>query len=91
MRWNQEEIDAQNKEAQVTLTRLEFMERFTNSEQEAIYTAAKTIIGVQVFIDKLRMHDGVVHLNNQSLIDGVTALVVDGALTQQRADEVLSI
>ena len=85
--WTQDEIDAINR---VEISRLDFMERFTHAELESIYTAAKTSVGVQVFIDKLKMHEGLVDLSSPTLKAGVDALVSGGVLTQFRADAILS-
>lgn len=70
------------------LTKLAFMERFTMEELAAIYTAAKTNVMVEVWMDKLKLASEV-DLGDPATISGVQALAASGLLTEARAQEVL--
>jgi hypothetical protein len=70
------------------LTKLAFMNRFTMDELVAIYTAAKTEVMVEVFLDKLKLAEEV-DLSDPHTITGVQSLAASGLLTEARAQEVL--
>ena len=70
------------------LTKLAFMNRFTMAELAAIYTAAKTEVMVEVFLDKLKIAEEV-NLADAQTIGGLQALAVSGLLTEARVQEVL--
>ena len=69
-------------------TRLDFMNRFTMEELAGIYTAAKSEVLVEVFLDKLKLAEHV-DLADPNTVAGVKALVVSGLLTEARAGEIL--
>lgn len=69
------------------LTRLQFMELFTPAELEAIYTAAKQSVAVEVYLDKLKIAENV-DLSNPSTIAGIDTLAAVGILTAERAAEI---
>lgn len=77
-------------ETTALITQLQFMERFTESELVAIYTAAKQNIQIEVWLDKVKLAQEI-DLTNQSLINGLHALEASGVIAQGRADEILSI
>ena len=70
------------------LTKLAFMNRFTMEELAAIYTAAKTAVLVEVFLDKLKLAEEV-NLSDAQTISGLQALAVSGLLTEARVQEIL--
>ena len=70
------------------ISRLKFTERFTMDELVGIYTAAKTEVLVEVFLDKLKLSE-TVDVTHQDMIAGVGALVLMGLLTEDRGEEVL--
>jgi hypothetical protein len=71
------------------LTKLAFMERFTDEELAAIYAAAKTDVRVEVWMDKLKLASEV-DLADARTRAGVEALEALGLIGQGRAAEVLS-
>ena len=70
------------------ITKLAFMNRFTMEELAAIYTAAKTEVMVEVFLDKLKIAEEV-NLADAQTIGGLQALAASGLLTEARVQEVL--
>lgn len=70
------------------LTKLAFMNRFTLEELAAIYTAAKTEVMVEVFLDKLKLAEHV-DVTDPQTIAGLQALAASGLLTEARVQEVL--
>jgi hypothetical protein len=73
---------------QKVITKLAFMNRFTMEELAAIYTAAKTEVMVEVFLDKLKLAEEV-NLADSQTIAGLEALAASGLLTEARVQEVL--
>jgi hypothetical protein len=73
---------------QKVITRLAFMNRFTMQELAAIYTAAKTEVMVEVFLEKLKLAEEV-NLTDAQTIGGVQALAASGLLSEARVQEVL--
>ena len=70
------------------LTKLAFMNRFTMEELAAIYTAAKTEVLVEVFLDKLKLAEHV-DVTDPHTIGGLQALAASGLLTEARVQAVL--
>ncbi|MBM3273243.1 hypothetical protein FJY94_08415 [Candidatus Kaiserbacteria bacterium] len=73
---------------QKVITQLAFMNRFTLEELAAIYTAAKTDVMVEVFLDKLKLAEAV-NLNDAQTIAGLQILAASGLLTEARGQAVL--
>ena len=74
--------------SQKVITKLAFMNRFTMEELAAIYTAAKTEVMVEVFLDKLKIAEEV-NLADTQTIGGLQALAASGLLTETRVQEIL--
>lgn len=72
-----------------TVTKLAFMERFTDEELAAIYAAAKTDVRVEVWMDKMKLASEI-DLADPRTRAGVEALEALGLIGQGRAAEVLS-
>ena len=70
------------------ITKLAFMNRFTMEELAAIYTAAKTEVLVEVFLDKLKLAEEI-NLADAQTIGGLQALAASGLLTEARVQAVL--
>lgn len=66
----------------------EFREQFTAAEKSAIYTAAKSVIDVEVWLDDLRSVEWV-DLDFQQTIDSVNGLEAAGLIGTGRAAEIL--
>jgi hypothetical protein len=71
------------------ITKLAFMDRFTMEELAGIYTAAKTEVMIEVFLDKLKLATEI-NLSDANTIVGVNALATAGLLTTDRAAEILA-
>ena len=71
------------------LTKLEAMERFTDAELAAIYTAAKSVVAVEVWLEKFKAAPEV-NLNDPRTILGIQSLVTAGIFTEERATEILT-
>jgi len=74
--------------SQKVIFKLAFTNRFSMEELAAIYTAAKTEVMVEVFLDKLRIAEEV-NLADSQTISGLQALAASGLLTEARVQEVL--
>jgi len=72
------------------LTRVEFTELMTLTEQAAIYEAEDNNMLVRVFVERLRLSEGI-RLDDLRTIEGVRALEAAGLLAEGRADEILGI
>lgn len=67
----------------------EFREQFTMAEKQAIYTAAKTNVDVEVWLDDLRSVS-YVDLDFPQTVTSVQALEAAGLIGEGRADEILA-
>lgn len=82
-------LEAKHNPPATVLTRLAFMELFTPDELEAIYTAARTIVAVEVYLDKLKVSD-VIDLANNATVAGIGKLQSASLLTAERASSILA-
>lgn len=73
---------------QKVITKLQFLNRFTNEELAAVYTAAKTNVLIEVFMDKLKLAQEV-NLDDPQTVGGLQALAAARLLSEARAQEVL--
>lgn len=71
------------------LTKLQFLNRFTNEELAAVYTAAKTNVLIEVFLDKLKLAQEI-SLDDPQTVGGLQSLVAAGLLSEARVQEVLA-
>jgi hypothetical protein len=74
---------------QTQLTKLQAMERFTDAELAAIYTAAKASVAVEVWLEKFKAATEI-DLTNASFIAGVDGLEGSGLIAAGRAAEILA-
>lgn len=72
-----------------SLSVLQFRSRFTDAEKVAIYTAAKTEVLVQIWLDDL-MAASDVRTDDPRTIGGVQALEAAGLIAAGRASEILA-
>jgi hypothetical protein len=68
---------------------LDFMRRFTMSEEAAIRTLARTDAMAEVFLSRLAAAQ-IVHLDNQETIDGVNYCISAGTITAARGSVILN-
>lgn len=85
----QQQTPANPQPAPRPISKLEFMERFTDEELAAIYAAAKTDVRVEVWMDKMKLASEI-DLADPRTRAGVEALETLGLIGQGRAAEVLS-
>lgn len=76
-------------EPEARLSRLGFYERFTQAEMEAVFSAAKSNVSIEVFIEKVKAASQV-DLTDPRTVAGVKALETGGLIGVGRADEILS-
>ena len=72
-----------------TLTRFQFINRFTLDEMVAIESAADNDPEVRVFLRLLDVAENV-DLQNEKLVAGLNLLVSKGLITQERLKEILN-
>ena len=87
-------IDNQQKEStpvtvSKVITRLQFMDLFTMNELAAVYTAAKTSVMIEVFLDKWKMAE-FIDLRDPSTVAGVNGLADAGLITKERVPVILA-
>lgn len=82
-------LAAEMNVAESGITKLAFMERFTESELVAIYSAAKQSVAVEVWLEKLKMTTGNIVLTDFRTISGVRGLEAAGLIASGRAMEIL--
>lgn len=73
-----------------TLTKLEYMDRFTDAELAAIYAAAKTSVEVEIWLGRFKLASKV-NLTDERTIAGVNALETAGLIATGRAAEILAV
>jgi len=73
-----------------SVTPLQYVERFTDTEQLAIVTATMTNPAIKLWYDKLMAASEVVFFDPR-LSAGMDALVSAGLITQARSEEILSL
>jgi hypothetical protein len=71
------------------LTRLEFRNRFTQVEKEAIYTAAETVVSVRIWLDDLAAAE-YIELTDPNTIASVEGLASAGLISESRVSEILA-
>lgn len=72
------------------VSRLDFMDRFTDAELAGVFTAAKSSVSVEVFIEKVKAASHI-DLTDPRTISGVQALEVAELISPGRADEILAV
>ena len=87
-------IDNQQKEStpvtdSKVITRLQFMDLFTMNELAAVYTAAKSSVMIEVFLDKWKMAE-FIDLRDPSTVAGVNGLADAGLITKERVPVILA-
>lgn len=82
--------DASQADARQTiLSRLHFMNRFTDAEMAGIYTAAKSSVQVEIWLEKFRLASEI-NLDDPRTVAGVQALEAAGMIGAGRAEEILA-
>lgn len=71
------------------LTKLECLRRFTDTELAGIYTAAKTVVQIEVWLEKFKAASEI-DLADPATIAGVQSLEASGLIGVGRAVEILT-
>ena len=66
------------------ITKLSFMNRFTDAELVAIYAAVKVNIPLEIWFDQFKLAEGI-DLTNVDMISGVQALESSGLIASARS------
>jgi hypothetical protein len=72
------------------ISKLDYMNRLSDTELAAIYTAAKTVVQVEVWLKKFDAVKDEVNLDDPRTVNGVNALEAAGLLAAGRAAEILA-
>lgn len=70
------------------MSKLDYLNRFTDSELASIYTAAKTNVVIEIWLEKFRMSSEI-SLDDPRTIAGINSLEQSGLITASRAAEIL--
>lgn len=81
--------DSSRSESDPGITKLAFMEKFTDAELVTIYSAARVNAQVEVWLEKLKMTTGNVFLTDPRTIAGVYGLERAGLIGKGRAMEII--
>lgn len=87
--WNSETTAFDVRPQARLMSKLDYLNRFTDSELEAIYTAAKTNVTVEVWLEKFRLASEI-SLDDPKTISGVNFLEQSGLIPTGRAAEILA-
>ena len=71
------------------ITKLDYMNRFHDGELAAIYTAAKNVVQIEVWLEKFKVSENI-DLSDPRTIGGVQALEAAGLIGVGRANEILA-
>lgn len=71
-----------------TLTKLQFRNRFTFAEKQAIYAAAAVSVDIRIFLDDISVAEEI-NLDDPATVFGVQTLEAGGLLAAGRAAEIL--
>jgi hypothetical protein len=72
-----------------TLTKLQYMGRFTDAELVGIYTAAKTVVQVEIWLEKFKLASEI-NLDDPATVSGLQAMESAGLIGVGRAAEILA-
>jgi hypothetical protein len=72
-----------------TISKLDYMDRFTDAELAGIYTAAKQFVQIEVWLEKFKLATHI-DLDDPRTVSGVHSLEAAGLIGQGRAAEILA-
>lgn len=84
-----EVIEAAIPVLRAPLSKIDFMSLFTAAELAGIYSAAKTIVQIEIWLDKFKLADNI-DLHDARTVAGIKALTTAGLLDKGRAAEILA-
>lgn len=71
------------------ISKLDYMNRFTDAELAQIYTAAKTTVAIEIWLDKFKLAESI-YLDDPRTISGVQTMELVGLIAPGRAAEILA-
>ena len=71
------------------LTKYMYMSRFTDTELATLYTAAKSVIQIEIWLEKFKLAE-VINLDDPTTIAGLHAIEAAGLIGVGRASEILN-
>lgn len=72
-----------------TITKLEYMNRFHDDELAALYTAAKSVVQIEIWLEKFKLAE-FIDLDDPRTVAGVQALEASQLIGAGRASEILA-
>lgn len=89
--WNPATVSFVEKDgaARRLISKLDYMNRFTDAELVAIYTAAKTNVNVEIWLEKFKLA-AEINLDDPKTATGLQALEALGLIAAGRAAEILA-
>jgi len=89
--WNPATVSfvEKNGAARRLISRLDYMNRFTDAELAAIYTAARTDVNVEIWLEKFKLASSI-NLDDPKTLLGLQALETLGLIATGRAAEILA-
>lgn len=72
-----------------SITKLEYMNRFTDAELAGIYTAAKSEVQIEIWLEKFKLASEI-DLDDAATIAGLQAMEAGGLLAAGRTAEILA-
>jgi len=74
---------------QQTFSKLEFINRFTDTELVNIYTASKTIIEIEIWLDKFKLAE-YIDITSPTTVSGLQSLESNGLIGEGRANQIIN-
>lgn len=71
------------------ITKLQYMNRFTDIELVTLYTAAKSVVQLEIWLEKFKMAE-FINLDDIATVNGLHALEASGLIAPGRALEILN-
>jgi hypothetical protein len=90
--WHVDVPDVQAEQPQPaprTITKLEYMNRFHDDELAALYTAAKSAVQIEIWLEKFKLAE-FIDLDDPRTVAGVQALEASHLIGVGRASEILA-
>lgn len=83
-------LQQQDQGTRRSISKLSFFGRFSDAELSLIYTLAKQEVEVEIWLERFKITDGDIYLDDPRTILGVQKLEAAGILAEGRAAEVLT-
>ena len=83
-------LQQQDQGTRRSISKLSFFGRFSDAELSLIYTLAKQEVEVEIWLERFKITDGDIYLDDPRTILGVQNLEAAGILAEGRAAEVLT-